>query len=205
MKCELCSKNDAETVLFRRTESGTKEELYVCGACAARERAFEQQHGIQIAAMDASSILSDAPFPAPPVPPQLPEKLQEQMEDFFGASPEQFEPASDDPIQPKTCPQCGMALDEIHFAFRIGCARCYDTFREELKELFSDLQGCTEFRGNHPAWVAEKFRLNELKRKLKTAIEHEQFAEAKQLMLQIRALRKALNLTDEPPEEDHVN
>ena len=56
MKCEICNQQKAETVFFRVAEDGSEEELYVCHACAARERAFEQAHGIQVAAMDAPQM-----------------------------------------------------------------------------------------------------------------------------------------------------
>ena len=34
MKCELCHKNEAETVIFRERPGKAREELYVCPPCA---------------------------------------------------------------------------------------------------------------------------------------------------------------------------
>ena len=42
MKCEICQKADAATVLIRETGAG-EEELYVCKACAAAERKRRQK------------------------------------------------------------------------------------------------------------------------------------------------------------------
>lgn len=42
MKCELCHKNDAKTVL-RRGDGDTEDELYVCEACARAERVRNQR------------------------------------------------------------------------------------------------------------------------------------------------------------------
>lgn len=194
MKCELCHQNNAETVLYRQTDAGAREELYVCESCAARERAFEQQHGIQVAAMDASPLMPpDKHFPRP-IPPELEEKLMGLSpadNPFFGDNPERPDPQPDDLIQLKTCPHCGIAEDEVQLSLHLGCAHCYDVFREELKVLFKDLQGCTSFHGKPPAWLSAKFQLRDLKRKLQEAIEKEQFDEAKKLMQALRALESS--------------
>lgn len=206
MKCELCHKNDAETVLLRLSDTGKQEELYVCTACATRERAFEQQHGIQVAAMDATPFPppgeGDFPMP-PPLPAALTDKLMPQLEDFFGKDPERPESFPDELVAPKTCPKCGMAADEITFSLHLGCAECYNVFREELKILFADLQGCTEFKGPPPAWIAHKFREKELMRQLRQAIADNQFDEAKRLTQEIKTLRQQPPRVDPPQEDGH--
>ena len=53
MKCELCHQRNAETVIFRKQGNAPREELYVCHACAERERAFGVERGIQVAAVDS--------------------------------------------------------------------------------------------------------------------------------------------------------
>lgn len=218
MKCELCHKNDAETVLLRLTEAGKQEELYVCTACATRERAFEQQHGIQVAAMDATpfpgdatdleamSLQGDAPmdedFPMPPpLPAALTDHLMPHLGDFFGKDPERPRSSPDELITPKTCPKCGMAADELNFALHLGCAQCYEVFREELKNLFADMQKCTEYKGPAPAWMANKFREKELMRQLKQAIAENRFDDAKRLTQEIKALR-GQKPNSKPPQED---
>ncbi len=74
MKCELCHANNAETVLYRRNAEGKREELYVCHACAERERAFEEERGIQITAMRLNGG-------AKPAPPEEPRKGADEAED----------------------------------------------------------------------------------------------------------------------------
>jgi protein-arginine kinase activator protein McsA len=214
MKCELCQKHDAETVLYRLTENGKREELYVCHACASRERAFEQQHGIQVAAMDASPMLPPTGMlggPAhPPIQPvEMPPELSEKLEDFLSKADDFFGQDPDMPPIPeeitssfKRCPRCGKALGEVRTGGPLGCAQCYEAFREELKEIFSDLQGCSTYQGETPAWVAGKFRIRDLKRQLNDAIVGERFDEAKRLSQELAALQAE---ADAPTEDDDEN
>ena len=43
MKCELCHEKDAETAIVLPGENGEERELYVCRACAGRERVRRQK------------------------------------------------------------------------------------------------------------------------------------------------------------------
>lgn len=231
MKCEICHQHEAETVLFRHSDSGKTEELYVCGACATRERAFERQHGIQVAAMDAPPMPGTPPegmmppgmppgmpqglppdgmlgpnthigrsLPPGMLPPgmrNLPEKMLSQLEDLFGQDSEHPEHFPEDMDPPKTCPLCGMAADDLPMSMHLGCTQCYETFREELKGLFADLQGCTEYKGEPPAWLASQFKRKQLEQALQTAIANEQFALAKRLTQELQALRDATDAEED--------
>ena len=44
MKCEICHKADAATVLHRKKKDGSDEELYVCKACAAQSGDAAKRH-----------------------------------------------------------------------------------------------------------------------------------------------------------------
>ena len=58
MKCEICHQADAKKAIVRATEGG-EEELYVCEACAAKERARRQKKSTRtIKSPDGSASLT---------------------------------------------------------------------------------------------------------------------------------------------------
>lgn len=203
MKCELCHKNNAETVLYRQTKTGKHEELYVCNACAQRERAFEQQHGIQVAAMDASPMVPpELPEELPPAPenfPSPPKKMHPNLTNLFGvnplASPNPFELGDDDEgdsdiYDTKRCNKCHTSLEENQFGMYLGCTHCYDIFREELRGVFAELQGCKSYKGNIPEWLKERLYKRSIERDLQKAIANDDFEKAKQLTEELRKIEE---------------
>ena len=215
MKCEICNQQKAETVFFRVAEDGSEEELYVCHACAARERAFEQAHGIQVAALDAPQMpnLSDLPTPpdAPPgdfegFPPPMgmemgepPLEILNQLKRALGKDIEgldlPFPPETDTP----KCPTCGTAFHTIHEGGNIGCANCYTFFRKELTELIQDIQDCTHYPAPPPAWMKDELLLQQLQVQYRDALMREDFDAAEALSKQIETVKQRLNT---PPTEE---
>lgn len=201
MKCELCHKNNAETVLYRQTEAGKREELYVCNTCAQRERAFEQQHGIQVAAMDASPMPpADFPEDLPPPPEGFsppPNKMHPNLTDLFGVNPlfppnpfknRESEDLEDDSYDTKMCNECHAILEDAQFGMHMGCTNCYDAFREELRVIFAELQGCSAYKGDIPEWLKDRLYKRSVERKLKKAIADDDFEKAKQLTEELRTI-----------------
>ena len=207
MKCELCHANNAETVLYRRNAEGKREELYVCHACAERERAFEEERGIQITAMRLNGG-------AKPAPPEEPRKGADEAEDappadeageprmmsaaeFFGEDAEPPEDPSareflglhagtpDDACT--RCPGCGATIGDIRHEGLFRCPQCLTTFPELTRTLLDDAQQCSDYQGD-PAPGTERLReIEALERRLAEAIDREDYLEAKRLRAEIQA------------------
>lgn len=48
------------------------------------------------------------------------------------------------------CPQCGVTFDEIARTGQVGCARCYETFRDRLQPIIQHMYGGDVHRGKMP-------------------------------------------------------
>lgn len=90
------------------------------------------------------------------------------------------------------CPACGLDLDEFRLKGRVGCARCYETFRKSLLPLLERVHDATTHRGRFPAGrpgscVSD---VAELRRRLADAIAAENYEEAAALRDRLRAAEK---------------
>jgi protein arginine kinase activator len=99
------------------------------------------------------------------------------------------------PISPsetdRQCPACGVTFTKFKQIGRLGCAECYNTFRDNLLPLFRQFHQAEEHRGRNPRAVlptvlpAERADLQD---QLHQAIQGEQFEHAARLRDQIRTL-----------------
>lgn len=94
------------------------------------------------------------------------------------------------------CPGCSMTLAEFTRKGRMGCGKCYDTFRPQAKVMLQKIHGTSLHKnGNNQAEnpqreKAPKKELSELeilKNQLQTAIENENYEEAAVLRDKIRS------------------
>jgi protein arginine kinase activator len=90
------------------------------------------------------------------------------------------------------CPECTMTFEEFRDSGRLGCAACYESFKDELTPLIKNVQGVTHHIGKRPSEMDEvlqvKMELKELSAKLKKLIANEEFEEAVQVRDKIRML-----------------
>ena len=104
--------------------------------------------------------------------------------------------AGDDDVA--RCPGCGMSYGEFKERYRLGCARCFDAFREQLQPLLRKVQGAEAHTGKHPTGAAQGgageersvWTLEVLSRRLQAAVEREEFEEAARLRDQIERARQ---------------
>lgn len=191
MKCELCHQADAETVFYRTTESGAREELYVCHACAKREQVFNQERGIQVTTMDTDGLTPD-------LSTQSPQSLEDlkamgiQPKELFGKLGEMFDemsknfPMEDDIPDDLRCPTCGTTFHDLRGGGLMGCADCYTTFEKALAPLLDDIHLCTDHTGDDTS--SRKREIAELNRLLLDAIQREDYQAAKELKTQLGKL-----------------
>lgn len=87
------------------------------------------------------------------------------------------------------CPTCGISLNEVSESGMMGCADCYEAFRDYLRKLLPRISGNKVHTGKTPkSDGGEKENISLLKKKLEKAIRTENFEEATVLRDKIRAL-----------------
>ena len=106
---------------------------------------------------------------------------------LFGISTPQKAPAG------KRC-ACGASFSDVHHAGKVFCAKCYETFADELEPTLRSLYGKARHTGRAPAKTSaardRQSRLTQLKNELRAAIEAEKFEDAARLRDEIRSLEK---------------
>ena len=91
------------------------------------------------------------------------------------------------------CPSCGLTYEDFKRLGKLGCGRCYDTFKAYLVPLFKRIHGSdTHISGKAPrskrgrVSKAKKVNVEELKKRLQRAVELEEFEEAAKLRDEIK-------------------
>lgn len=192
MVCQQCNKREAN-IHYTQIINGKKVEMYLCSQCA-----------------DENGKLSFSP--------QL--SLGNLLWGFTGfggnAGYGKFE-------QPEVlrCSVCGMSFDDFRRSGKLGCANCYNVFRENLEPILRRLHGSAEHKGNSPektpdtapgktqdttrckapdgiktdggAKLADE--INRLKSELSSAVESEHYEKAAELRDRIRDLESSGNVS----------
>lgn len=100
-------------------------------------------------------------------------------------------------LNTKCCKFCKTSIKDIARSGWLGCENCYKTFYSELLPYIKKLQHSVKHVGKKPAEHKAKLddlysrdKLNDLKEKLKIAIEKQEFEQAAILRDKIKALIK---------------
>ncbi|MBR6739628.1 MAG: UvrB/UvrC motif-containing protein [Clostridia bacterium] len=90
------------------------------------------------------------------------------------------------------CPQCGATEQEIASSGYVGCAECYNTFKDLLEPYIVRLHGRVSHCGGRPGSLPpdNKKRIADLREQLKKAISAEEFEKAAAIRDEIRGLEK---------------
>ncbi|MCA9794343.1 MAG: UvrB/UvrC motif-containing protein [Candidatus Eremiobacteraeota bacterium] len=100
------------------------------------------------------------------------------------------------PLTPavRACPGCGLTFETFRNSSMVGCARCYDHFRDSLSLVVRRMQGSSNHSGKVPAKATDHLReeIARLRAMMKVAVESERFEEAANLRDQIHVLRRDL-------------
>lgn len=171
MLCDKCGKNEA-TVYYRQEINGEVTETALCAECAENAGVIGKNAGFFSAAGGAGigSFLDgffDTPF---------------ALASHRAAGKE------------KVCPLCGAAYRDIVKSNKCGCARCYDTFREELAATIEKLHGRVKHIGRAPAGRAalrdRENKLASLRRSMAEAVERQDFEAAAKYRDELRTLEQ---------------
>ncbi len=162
--CTACQKAPATIVIMDLTEGAVTGSQHVCAACAEQMGVVQQK-----------------------LPPKFsPELLEDLLGGLKGNKPTR-------PQKSEACPGCGMSPTEFRSKGRLGCPRCYETFRHDLMPLLQRIHEAQSHRGRLPARVAqpvpapeEDRSLAELRRRLEDAVRGERYEEAARLRDDLR-------------------
>lgn len=165
MLCERCGKKQATTHI-KKSVNGVYEEHHYCSECAAQAgvNAFPSFGGIAGGGLFGS--LMGLPFGG-----------------FGGHS-------SADALR---CPGCGISFSEIANSGKVGCAKCYETFRDRLLPSVERIHGRSGHVGKVPAGTesgedTRKRQISRLQEDLKKAVEAQEYEQAAKYRDEIKKL-----------------
>ena len=96
------------------------------------------------------------------------------------------------------CPKCNLSFSEFRKKGKLGCACCYETFREKLIPLLRKIHGATEHVGKFPHSLNKEEilerKIDDLRKKLAKAIKLEAYEEAARIRDEIKELEKRKNV-----------
>lgn len=92
------------------------------------------------------------------------------------------------------CPSCGLSYDDFKKKGRLGCGKCYETFRRLLLPLLKKIHSATRHTGKAPLHLEKRassqLKTKELHQHLQRAIQLEEYEEAAKLRDQIKELER---------------
>ncbi|MHC4622516.1 MAG: UvrB/UvrC motif-containing protein [Planctomycetota bacterium] len=156
MQCQSCQKNEA-TIHLTEISDGIRAEMHLCEHCA-------QEEGIAVKS-------------------QIP--LNELLSSLLASQPEGDESVGDSE-QRRSCPHCGLTLDQFRKDAVLGCPFDYEVFEKSLLPLLEKAHdGKTSHNGKVPSKVPTGLRkemeLVTLREQLETAVKNEDYERAAEL------------------------
>jgi protein arginine kinase activator len=95
----------------------------------------------------------------------------------------------------RRCPRCGTSYEGFRRTGRLGCATCYEAFRDDLRPLLRRIHGSTQHAGRIPSTHAEdadaRNELRRLRVELTSAVRHEEYERAAQIRDRIHEMEMA--------------
>lgn len=161
--CSACQTAIASVVILDLSEGAVTGSQHLCPECA-------EQLGVA----------------HPKTPPKFSAEI---LEDLLGGLKGQRAGARQ---QPDACPGCGLTTQEFRTKGRLGCPRCYDTFRADLLPLLQRIHEAQSHRGRFPGRLAAQppetgeEDLADLRRRLEDAVRGELYEEAARLRDDLR-------------------
>lgn len=122
--------------------------------------------------------------------PKAPKFSAEMLEDLLGMKQGRTRGRAE------SCPGCGMTATDFRQKGRLGCPRCYETFRNDLLPLLQRIHEAQTHTGRLPATVGEPppppddGDLTDVRRKLEDAVRGERYEEAARLRDELRRLER---------------
>ncbi len=94
-----------------------------------------------------------------------------------------------------TCPRCGSQLKELRKSGRVGCAMCYEAFRDELNKLIKRIHGTDRHVGRETekgklGTMPEEKKIRFLEKELERCVQEENYEEAAEIRDRIAELEE---------------
>lgn len=177
MLCKKCGKKQAN-IYYKQTVNGKTKEYALCEDCAEELKKSGE--------LDIKM-------------PSLWNKYDNSfgLEDLFGingllSSP--FEGVKTVRSEKKKCSLCGSTFDGLVKNGKVGCAKCYEIFADELRRTVESIHGKEQHTGRTPKRIKAKEsktdKINALKAELKSAVKKQEFEQAAVLRDEIRRLEE---------------
>lgn len=163
MLCEKCKEREAK-VHVTRISGGKQSSVHLCQACAQDSGVGASQSSVSL--------------------PQLLNKLVGGSQDESAAHVEKR--------PQKTCSVCGMTYYDFKQTGRFGCSNCYMVFRPNVTPILQKVQSGESHVGKVPkrSGVRLADQIEELRNRLKRAVQDEEFETAARLRDEIRRLEE---------------
>jgi protein arginine kinase activator len=99
-------------------------------------------------------------------------------------------------VESGVCPVCGLSFREYKESMSLGCAECYNSFKEQIQAFLKESQLGVLHKGKEPIRNSKvifvKKEILEMKKKLDSYVENERFEEAVKLRDEIEERKKEL-------------
>lgn len=168
MLCDICKEKKA-IIHFTQIINGEMKNMHLCLDCA-------KKLGIDAANIE-KQVFGETFFP---------------LADFLSKWAEFYLPE----VETKKCPGCGITYADFKEQGLLGCSRCYDAFNQELDYLLKKLQGNSYHSGKNPHFAKKsaepQVQIEELEKKLKEAIEKEEYEQAAIIRDKIKEIKNKM-------------
>lgn len=115
---------------------------------------------------------------------------------FFANNESSFLPTNN-----KRCDFCGASLNDISNTGKVGCAKCYDVFFDQLMPSIKRIHGNTKHSGKYASTAGKesiiKNKIKLLNERMKMAINQQNFEEAAKIRDELKDLQKKESADDE--------
>lgn len=168
MLCEKCNKESADIHLMQITNN-KKAEMCLCEECANSFISYIKSFGL---------------------------KFKFSFQNFLNGLIRGNYTFSDKSMI--SCPKCNTLLQDITKDNLLGCAKCYNMFKEQLLLVIKHIHGTIRHVGKVPGHAIGRSnlikRLKDLKSFLKDAVSKEKFERAAKIRDEIKVLEEKLGV-----------
>lgn len=171
MQCSVCHKLQASIHILDLTDGEVTEQHNLCAHCA---------EGAGLVNPKTNAKISN-----------------EMLEDLLGSMQGSGSPSTptQTPEVEESCPACGLSASQFRSRGRLGCPRCYDTFRRSLLPLLERVHDATSHKGRCPTMTAKMSggddKLADLRQSLRDAINAENYELAARLRDEIQTVTQS--------------
>jgi protein arginine kinase activator len=183
MLCQKCEQRPA-TVFFTQTINTETTQMHLCEVCAKEQNpiygGIDAAHFNPLAAL--TNILNTVMAMEGNVVPGMAKGREAQS-------------AIDPQLQ---CPHCGYQLSAFRQTGRLGCTRCYESFRKALEPVITGIHGSVRHAEESSAVAAplaapkttrvEKPEVEQIRAQIKEAVQNEKYEEAARLRDEIKKI-----------------